>query len=258
MFTSETDRRLYRLFKGQGGPRPEHKAELEKELMEKFDERALSRRKVAMSKVKSVLFRRAIVISAAAVIAGAGACVAPADVDVGVGHRVYIRYDASIEGAPNPREVVDLIKGHGPPGDARVRIKREGTKVAVHADLWGSEPLEGPLADTVRRAFPALKDAVIEESSLHGKVRGTIGEKIGHDLLDLDLIDAADVENAKQQVMAQLAARGVEGTVDVQVESDGSKRKVMIRVEKQGGDPPEGAAPAVSEEPASAGSEERR
>src|SRR5687767_12327205 len=88
MFRSESDRRLHRLFKAEGGARPEHKAELEAELMERFDQGVGAKEKVKMRMVKSVFFRRVIVASAAAAILGVGACVAPVDVDIDVGRSV--------------------------------------------------------------------------------------------------------------------------------------------------------------------------
>jgi hypothetical protein len=119
----------------------------------------------------------------------------------------------------------------------------------MHLDLWGSGMGEAPIADQIRKAFPALKGATIEEEKLQGHVRGTVGKKIGHDLFDLDVINTTDVEEARKQVMAQLAAKGIEGAVDVKVEDDGSKRKVMIRVEKQDRDPPEGSTQVKEPDP---------
>lgn len=237
MFESEIDRRLRRLFKARQDVRPSHKGELEAELCEALRKRAPERaRRSGMAMTKSVMFRRAMVLVGAAAILGVGACVAPADVDVDVGRSVDIQYEM-VDGAPEPRAVVDLVKGQegepSAPEDVSVRVMRKGSSVAVHLDVWGSDLGDEAIADRIRKAFPALAGATIAEERLHGKVRGTVGTKIGHDLFDLDVVKQGDVEEVKKQIMAKLAAEGVDGAVDVQVENDGSKQKVMIRVEKQ-------------------------
>ena len=249
MFRSDGDQRLRRLFAARGEARPDHKGELETELMERFDRRAVKTEKARKSMVKSVLFRRIMAASAIAAALGVGACVAPADVDVDVGRSVDIRYEASGEGALDPHAVVDLVRGQGSVEEVGVRVQRQGSQVIMHLDLWGSGMGEAPIADQIRKAFPALKGATIEEEKLQGHVRGTVGKKIGHDLFDLDVINTTDVEEARKQVMAQLAAKGIEGAVEVKVENDGSKRKVMIRVEKQDRDPPEGSTQVKEPDP---------
>lgn len=241
MFGSESERKLRRLFKAEVRVRPEHKSELEREILARFEARVPTKERPGMTMIKSVLFRRIAVASAAAVILGVVACSAPADVDVDVGRSVDISY-AMADGMPDPREVVEHVKGQGPFENVTVRVRREGEKVSVHLDVWGSALPEGPLGDGIRKTFPALKDAAITEEDLQGKVRGTLGEKLGHDLLDLDLIDATDVEAARQQVMEQLAASGVQGAVDVKVENEGGKRKIQVRVEREDCDPPPAAA----------------
>ena len=105
--------------------------------------------------------------------------------------------------------------------------------VTIEAEIWGSGPPPGALGERLKEAFVALQDAQIKEEVLHGQVRGTLAKKLGREVLDLDVLDEADVETARQKVLAQLAAQGVRGTVDVKVEGAGGERKVMIRVEQE-------------------------
>lgn len=210
-----------------------------------------------------VFLRRVALIGAAAVIAGAAACVAPAELDVDVGRSVEVRYDASAV-ALEPSAVADAIKaaagvkdegeaaartGEGEGERARseinLRVLRRGDAVEVRAEVWGTSLPEGPLADEIQKSLPALKGAEIKEEHLHGKVRGTLGEKLGHDLFNIDVLDETDVATARRQVMEQLAAQGVEGKVDVQIEGDGTRRKVKVRVEQEDCDPSEPGATAA-------------
>jgi hypothetical protein len=98
--------------------------------------------------------------------------------------------------------------------------------------MWGAGPADEPLSGRLTQAFPALAAAQIKEEPLHGKVRGTLGRRIGHEVLDLDLIDRADVETARRQVLAQLQARGVSGQATVEVER-GEHDVVRVRVEQR-------------------------
>ena len=200
--------------------------------------------------MSNVLVRRLITVGAVALVVGAAACVAPAELDVDVGRSVEVRYDAAAVGV-EPRAVLDALQaelGEGGPDeraepaegakrDVSFGVRKEGTGVVVRAEIWGTGLPDEPLADKLRKALPALKDAAITEEPLQGSVRGTLGEKIGHDLFNINVADAKDVEEARQQVLKQLAARGIQGKVDVQVEGEGKKRKVMIKVEKEECDP---------------------
>jgi hypothetical protein len=258
MFGSE--RRLRRLFQARGRARPEHERELLPELMEQYD-RMYPRKE--RSKMSGVLLRKIIAIPAVAVAVGAAACAAPADVEVDVGRSLEVRYEATKAGI-EPKAVLDAIKaevegsesegaaaqakeagGERATRNVSFRVRREGDSVEVRAEVWGTNLPEASLTDRIRQAVPALKDATIKEEHLQGKVRGTLGEKIGHELFNIDVLDETDVETARQQVMAELAARGVEGKVDVQIEGDGKQRKVKIRVEQEECDPPEGEPPAT-------------
>jgi hypothetical protein len=213
------------------------------------------------TKVSGVLLRRVALIAAAAVLVGAAACAAaPADLDVEVGRSVEVRYDATAV-ALEPSAVADAIKtaagvkeeeeeaaakSEGPRERKTigVRVQRRGDFIEVRAEVWGTELSEAPLAEAMTKALPALKGAEIKEEHLQGKVRGTLGEKLGRDLFNMDVLDQSDVETARRQVMEQLAAQGVEGKVDVKIEGEGKKRKVMIRVENEDCDPGDGTTAA--------------
>jgi hypothetical protein len=250
MFESETERRLKALFRAEGRVRPEHERELLPELMDHYD-RIAEKNERRRTRMSGVLLRRVAVIAAAAVLVGAAACVAPAELDVEVGRSVEVRYDPAAV-ALEPSAVVDAIKaaagveeqappaeGARPKKEMNVRVKRVGGSVEVRTEVWGTNLPEGPIAEAIQKSLPALKGAEIKEEHLQGKVRGTLGEKLGRDLFDIDVLDETDVATARQQVMEQLAAQGVEGKVDVKIEGDGTKRKVMIRVENEDCDPGE-------------------
>jgi hypothetical protein len=191
--------------------------------------------------------------SAVAGVLGVVACTAPVDLDVEVGRTVSIRYDPEGAAQPSPADVAEFLRAateapkepreatgkalHG----VSVRVRREPGAASIDAEIWGRGRADEPLAERIKAAFPGLKDAQIKEELLQGKVRGTLVKKLGHDVLDLDVLDTADEETARQQVMEQLLARGVKGNVEVEVLGGSGERRVKIKVEQEECEPDAGA-----------------
>ncbi|KYF81838.1 hypothetical protein BE11_37620 [Sorangium cellulosum] len=235
MLGFEVRRKLRRLFGGPAPLRPEHARELEGELMARFGQLYPEQEVAPM---KRLWLRKALVVAAAAVICGAAACVAPADMEVPVGRSISIQVAEGAE-LPEAEALLAVVRGEGKTQRVGVRAQRAGGVVTLQLEVWGDELPEGDVAERIRVAFPALAGAEIREDVLAGTVRGTLGAKLGHELLDLDVLDKDDVEAARRQVMEQLAAQGIEGKVDVHIEGDGGKRKVKVQVKREDGPPAE-------------------
>ena len=230
MLDFEYTRRLRRLFGGPTSLRPEHAGELEEELLARFDQLYPGKKVVPM---RRRWLKRVLLAAAAVCVAGVAACVTPADMDVVVGHRVTVRVPDGVA-MPDPDALVDLVRGAGDTQDAMVRVRGEHGAKSIELDTWSDARPEGSAADRIRARFPALAAAEIQEEPLEGTARETVGKKLGHALLKLDVIDAKDREKARQQVMAQLAAQGVKGEVDVEIEGGGEGDAQTVDV--QGGD----------------------
>jgi hypothetical protein len=241
MFELELRRSLGRMLASSRKPRPEHKAALEEKLLEKFNE---LHPKEEDYKMKRFGLRKALLVAAALMMLGVAACAAPADIEVDVGRRVSIEMAAEDAKSADPEAIANLIRGNGSTAEVRVRMMMQNGKGTLDIEAWGNGLSNEPVADKIRSSFPALAKAEIREEVLEGKVHATLGEKLGHDLLNLDVIDENDMEAAKEQVMRQLADQGVTGKVDVDVQNEGGKRKVKVRVEREDCEPgQEGAMP---------------
>jgi hypothetical protein len=241
MLGFEMRRKLRRLLGGPAPLRSGHARELEAELLARFDER--HPRKEGHGTMKRLWLKKVAVACAAAMLVGAAACAAPADMEVEVGRSVTIRAagDAAL---PDPEAIVGVIRGEGQPRDVQLQARRVDGVTTLELRVWGDDLPEGPAADRIRAAFPALAGAEIREAALAGTVRGTVGAKLGRELFDLETLDREDVEETRRRVMAQLAAQGVEGKVDVQIEDEEGKRKVKVRVEREECPPGEEEDPA--------------
>ena len=242
MFDFELRKSLGRILEPSPKPRPEHRAALEEKLLADFEKRYP---KEEAYKMKRFGMRKALLVAAALMMLGIAACAAPADIEVDVGKRISIEMAAGAEPPGDPEAIVNIVRGAGTTTEVGVRMTMQNGKGLLEIEAWGNGLSKEPIADKIRATVPALAKAEIREEVLEGKVRGTLGEKLGHDWLNLDVIDENDVEAAKEQVMKQLAAQGVTGKVDVDVQNEGpGKRKVKVRVEKQDCEPgPEGAMP---------------
>jgi hypothetical protein len=82
MFDFELRRSLGRVLIPFRKPRPEHKAELEKKLLDEFQKLHPKEEEYTM---KRFGMRKALLVAAALMMAGLAACAAPADIEVDVG-----------------------------------------------------------------------------------------------------------------------------------------------------------------------------
>lgn len=249
MLGFEVRRKLRRLLGGPAPLRSGHARELEDELMARFDERYPRKEGRGM---RRLWLKKVAVACAAAMLVGAAACAAPADMEVEVGRSITIQTTDNAA-LPEPDALAEVIRGKGQEGQGPARVEARimqapgsGGVATLEVRVWGDDLPEGPAAERIRAAFPALAGAEIKEEALAGTVRGTVGAKLGRELFDLRTLDEEDVEATRQKVMAQLAAQGVEGKVDVQIEDEDGRRKVKVRVEREECPPgEEEAAPAA-------------
>lgn len=201
--------------------------------------------------MRRLWLKKVAVACAAAMLVGAAACAAPADMEVEVGRSVTIRTTDSAA-LPKPDALAEVIRGRAEEGgpsrvEARmIQAPESGATATLEVRVWSDDLPEEPAAERIRAAFPALAGAEIKEEALAGTVHGTVGAKLGRELFDLRTLDEEDVEATRQKVMAQLAAQGVEGKVDVQIVNEDGRREVKVRVEREECPPgEEQAAPAA-------------
>lgn len=188
------------------------------------------------------LFKKSLVLGLAAALVFGAACVAPADVEVEVGKSLDISFKADTPGLTPPaivQAIERMTNSEGQRREVAVRVRRQNDQVEAHLDIWGSDLPNESLAEKLRKELPALSGAEIKEQALSGEVRGTFGEKIGQELLHVNMLDKAEVEAARQQVMQKLASEGVKGKVDVKIEGDEKRKRIEVRVENEDCDPPE-------------------
>ena len=134
-------------------------------------------------------------------------------------------------GALGPDEVRAISKHLEEKGDvaaAMVRLKKkDGGPEVVEIELWGATlPAAGSIAGDLQARFPGLAGATIEAAPLEpgsGPQMAVMVEATAED---------ASPEEAKQEILDQLEAGGVDGKIDVKVEDGEEGRRIEVKVEK--------------------------
>ena len=179
------------------------------------------------------LAARLAIAGVAMTVAGLAACQIPVDVELELGRRLVFQ-------VPAGADAMQIIEALG--RDLELRTGAEKIEMRVHhfggptmearLDVWG-ENLDPAEVEAVLADYDFTTEDV-QDLSLEGKVRTTWGDRLGHDLLDLDLdLDSMNVAEARRQIIEHPEAEGVRGTMDVRVEDDeDGHRRVEIRVEE--------------------------
>ena len=86
-------------------------------------------------------------------------------------------------------------------------------------------PAADSLAADLKAAFPALAGASIATAPADGGA--------GAELPIVEVSKELSTEEARQEILDQLKAEGVDGAVDVQVQDGADGRRIEVKVEKQ-------------------------
>lgn len=178
-----------------------------------------------------------------------GACVMPVDYDAGVGHRIGIVVDRSVE--VDPHAIAEYITLHHAPDEIRLSVSEERTRtigddgvehetqqMRIGIDTIGEDFDTDELWDELVVAFPELGEGRLEDEAVTATVHGTLGGRLSAQWLDV-VIDTEGVEAAKAQILRELDAAGVDegaAKVDIidEVDASGQKRReVRVWIERE-------------------------
>jgi hypothetical protein len=156
---------------------------------------------------------------------------APAEHEVEVGRRITLTLSGDGP-PPDPRLLLPLITQLGATREIQVRLERRSEGPAtLRLDLWGGH-LAADAAERLRAGVPGLENASITDEPLRGHARTRLGLLLGQRLLGLS-DDPASIAAAKAALQAELAERGEQGQVDIQLEKgEDGERKVKVTVER--------------------------
>ncbi|MDO9695692.1 MAG: hypothetical protein Q7W56_13315 [Candidatus Latescibacteria bacterium] len=164
---------------------------------------------------------------------GIAACTVPTSYEVGMGQKLSItladKNVACDDLEPALREISGYLDGLPGVEQAGVAVRVMGGATTIDLMVWGQDLAAGDLAADLRARFPLLADAAIATEELAGTVRGSLAQAFGHAAFGLE-IDAGTAEEARLQILQQLASQGFGGDAQVEVVDDADGRRT-IRVE---------------------------
>lgn len=123
-------------------------------------------------------------------------------------------------------EIAKYVESQANVAMAKVKIEKHGDDdpSTMVVELWGQDlhgvDFEGPL----RSRFPALAQSRIDTVDLGGDMPGP-GDQQYHS-------DAEDPEIARQEIIDQMRADGIEGDIQVDVKDGPDGRQVEVKVRK--------------------------
>jgi len=162
-----------------------------------------------------------------------GACRLPIDYQRSFGASVECSAEATaIDEAALNSMSEDLRVAIGAESIA-LRIFRTDDDAHVRLDVWGDLEDEDEALTHVLELAPSLKEAQCEAEALEGTVHGTLGGRLGYNLLDLDLLDRRGAAATREAILEKLAAEGFRGTAKVEIEDSDGQRKVKISIEER-------------------------
>jgi hypothetical protein len=226
-------------------PSPGHREALEARLLARYDQLYPQ---TEDSPMKTFARRHGMQLAFLAVLAVAlgAAAQAPAQLSQAVGTRIDVELTAPVRIDPAElRKALESLQeeprgGFG--GSAPAAIEKRVREVQVRQlrtpqgprlqiDLFG-EPLAADAEAKLRAALPQLRDSTVRISTIDASVQTNLAGKLAHDFLGHDP-EGLSADELKRRVQERLRANGETGDVDVQVNDDGARRRVEVRVKKE-------------------------
>lgn len=178
----------------------------------------------------------------AVALLGVGACSTSTTTEVEMGQKVTIAMAAKADVDLQTLQTQLNEFFHAQPGLEGVNLNvqvRDG-QTTLDVMVWGQDLDGAALAAGLREQVPALAGATVSVTPLTGEVRENLLSHLGHEYLGVELeVKGQTADEIRAQILQQLAARGIDGDAQVQVEDlpDG-RRQVKVEVRKEVGDEP--------------------
>jgi hypothetical protein len=220
-------------------PAPGHRDRLEADLLEAYHEHYPRHRRFLMLLNPWNRAARLAMAGLAVALLGVGACSTSTTTEVEMGQKLTIGLNtkSSVESCADLAPLqADLDRFFGAqPGvegvSFNVRMMDGQTTFEVMA--WGQDLDGAALESALREQVPALADATVSVEPMSGSVRENILSHFGHEYLGFE-VSGGTAEEIRQQILTQMAAQGLDGDAQVQVEDlpDG-RRQIKVEVRRE-------------------------
>lgn len=216
-------------------PGPGHRARLESSLLDTYRRRYPRHRRWLMLLNPWNRAARLALAGLAVALLGVGACSTSTTTEVEMGQKLTIgladKSDVDITALGGE---LNRFFGAQPGVDGvsfNVQVIDGSTTLEIMA--WGQDLDAAALEAALRKDVPALAGATVTTEPLSGSVRENLLSHLGHTVLGLE-VKGETADEIRVQILKQMAAQGLSGDAQVQVEDlpDG-RRQVKVEVTKE-------------------------
>ncbi len=160
-----------------------------------------------------------------------GACYAPTEVEVPMG--VTVEFISRDE---DPHALVEQMLEYvrESTGATEVNVeawKRDDGPLQIKLRVWGPG-VPADLDEELGEAFSQLREAELTASPLEGKVRTTLGRRLGHHWFDIGWAED-DLDGARVRLLEELAAQGIAGEVEIEITESDGRKQVRVQVQQE-------------------------
>lgn len=228
-------------------PRPAagHREQLEDRLLGAYRDRYPRHRRYLMLLNPWNRAARLAMAGLAVALLGLGACTTSTTTEVEMGQRLTITMaglagDKADDSLRQLEGELDRFFASRPEVEGvnfNLRGSEAGTVFEVMA--WGDAVDAADLEADLRAQVPGLAATTVSIEPLTGSVRENLLEHFGHEVLGLEMeLSGETADEIRAQIMAQMAAAGIDGDAQVHVEETADGRKT-ITVEVKGEQAPQ-------------------
>jgi hypothetical protein len=218
------------MYPRRGEVRPEFPAQLEADVMSRYENLYSQRRKWApLLNPRNRIGRYAMGSLLAVALIGV-ACEMPTSTPVEMGHRVNVQFAAAdptwLNGSLDSELRAALAAAGAEKIEVSVRSTDDGS-VQMDVLVWGQHVSRDEVERLIEQHVGEEHPLSVNVQALTGKVSETLGKRIGRRLFDIE-VSGETAEELRAAILEQLAEQGFDGSVVVDVQDDGKVRKITV------------------------------
>ena len=216
-------------------PAPGHRAQLEASLLDTYRRRYPRHRRWLMLLNPWNRAARLALAGLAVALVGVGACSTSTTTEVEMGKKVTISLasKANVDVAALDGELNSFFKAQPGVEGVSFNVQVIDGRTTFDVMAWGQDLDAAALEAALRKDVPALADATVTVEPLAGSVHENLLSHFGHSVLGLE-VKGETADEIRAQILQQMAAQGLSGDAQVQVENlpDG-RRQIKVEVTKE-------------------------
>lgn len=219
-------------------PSPGHRGRLEADLLATYRDRYPRQRRYLMLLNPRNRTARLALAGLAVALLGVGACSTSTTTEVEMGQKLTITMDRPGDARTDAKSDDDLRNLEAElesffasqPDVEGVNFNLRGLddRTVLEVMAWGRDLDAATLEAALRAQVPGLSAGTVDIEPLSGGVRESLLARFGHEVLGLEMeLSGETADEIRAQIMARMAAAGVDGDAQVHVEETPDGRRII-------------------------------